>query len=164
MDLVFLVLVCVNWTLISSLSGTLGFDFFLGGVGVGLVLYTSFLFQSHGFGFFGLGLCYLYFDFFVVWDSGFWFLFGFWSLFCWDSDPKSPDGFDPLNRWLVPPGSTRTSGRPRVHFLFTRFRRVGCGSTPNPIRPDPWTTLVNNILQFSITNQISPPAPPFTAD
>ena len=33
---------------------------------MGFVLSPSFSFQSHGFGVFGLGLCYMDFDFFVV--------------------------------------------------------------------------------------------------
>ena len=53
------------------------------------------------------------------------------------SNPKSPDDSNPLNRWPEPPIPTRMFGQLQVYFLFTRFNRVGYGSTPNPIRSDP---------------------------
>ena len=61
------------------------------------------------------------------------------------SNLKLPDGFDLLNRWLKPPGSTRAFSWLRVHFMFTQANWVGCKSTQNSIWPYPWTTLVTSV-------------------
>ena len=60
---------------------------------------------------------------------------------CCSSNPKSPNDFNQLNRWLEILGLTRIFGRLRIHFLYTRSDWAGCGSNPNPIRPNTWTTL-----------------------
>ena len=49
----------------------------------------------------------------------------------------------------APSDSTRTFGRPRVYFPFTRCNRVGCGSDSNPIRPEDSRTL--HSWPFSLT-------------
>lgn len=64
------------------------------------------------------------------------------SLCCaFPSNSKSPDESDPLNQWPEPLALTRIFVQLQVHFPFTRFNWVECGSTPNPIQPDPWTPL-----------------------
>ena len=44
--------------------------------------------------------------------------------------------------------TTRTFSRPRVQFLFTQFNWVECELAPNPIQPDPWTTLLLSLENF----------------
>ena len=68
-------------------------------------------------------------------------LFGFWFLCCLDSNLKSLDDSDLLNWWPVPLGSNLIFSRLRVHFLFTWFNRISCGSTPNLTWPNLWTAL-----------------------
>ena len=51
----------------------------------------------------------------------------------------------------VPSDSTRTFGRPRVYFPFTRCNRVGCGSYSNPNRPRPVDSRTLHSWPFSLT-------------
>ena len=55
-------------------------------------------------------------------------------------NPK-PTRINPKPMKPKPKNPTRSPGRFRVNFLFTRHIRVESGLNTNPTRPDPWTPL-----------------------